>query len=187
MTPTINALVVPLPNPRYYRSFAAYEIPFRPVEEVTFAGTERLRSYCHAYHDQAGRVVRFDKILLVWAEKEPRLVALSTAEEPGTPVYLAVIPDPSGAEPKIGEQIAYGDTEDREEFFTGEVLPSGVECKVRRFRRDTVFTETYAYWPSGRLRSRVKSRQGQKPVVEDYDADGNKIDEPLPNGVLARE
>jgi hypothetical protein len=185
MTSTVDTPIVPLAEPCYYRSFAAYEIPFRPVEPVTFAETEQLRAFCLAYHGQAGRVVRFDKILLVWAEKEPRLLALPTHKEPGSAICFAVNPDPSGGEPKVGDEVEYVETEACDEFFAGEVLSLGMECKIRRFRREISFTEAYDYWPSGRLRSRVKCRAGEKPVAEYYDVNGNKLSEQVLNGIEA--
>ncbi len=177
MIPTIDAPVAPPTGPRYYRSFASYEIPFRPIEPVAFADTEGLRSFYVAYHDRSGRVVRFDKLRLVRVEKEPRTCALPTAREPGSAVYFAAVSNPSGGEPQLGGQLAYPETEAHDEFFAGVVGPSGKDCKVTRLRREVAFTDTYAYWPGGRLRSRVKSGPEQDAVGEYYDADGNKVED----------
>ncbi len=180
MTRTINTPFVPLVGPCYYEGFATYKIPFCPIDPVTFADTEGHSSFYLAYHDQAGRVVRFDKLRRVWADKEPRIVALPTAREPGSAVYCAVVVDSPGSEAKVGQELEYAETEELDDFFAGNVLPSGLECKVRRFRREIAFTDTYAYWPNGRMRSRIKSGPDRETVEEYYDANGNKIAERIP-------
>ncbi len=177
MTPTIDTPVVPLADPGYYLWCACYEIPFRPTDPVAFADTEGVRSFYLAYHDQAERVVRIDKLWLVWAEKEPRMVALPIAREPGSTIYFAVTVDSAGGTAQVGQQLEYVETEELDEFFAGEVLPSAVECKVRWFRRELALTDTFAYWPNGRLRSWLQSGPDRETVEEYYDADGNKITE----------
>ena len=56
-------------------------------------------------------------------------------------------------------------------------MSSGLECKVKRFRREIAFTDTYADWQNGRLRSRIKSGPDRETVEEYYNADGNKLAE----------
>ena len=79
MTRPLDPPTTLITGPRYYRWFASYEIPFRPVDPVVFAETEGLPGYYAAYYDRAGRVVRFDKIQLVRVTKEPWTPAPSVA------------------------------------------------------------------------------------------------------------
>lgn len=162
-------------GPTYYRSFASYEIPFRPVDPVPFAGTEGLRSFYVAYHDPAGRVVRFDKVQCVRASKDVQTLPMSGDAAAGSAVYFAAVADPSSGAVRPGGMLGYGGTEDRGEFFAGVVGPTGNECTVTRMRRDVAFTDRYEYWPNGRLRSRVKSGPNQEPAGESYDDSGNRV------------
>src|SRR5207248_2251581 len=41
------------------------------------------------------------------------------------------------------------------------------------------FTDTYWYWPNGRLRERWTSRSGQEPSGEFYDEAGHRVAEPI--------
>ena len=182
MTRTLDPPAALVTAPRYYRWFASYEIPFRPVDPVAFAETEGLRGYYVAYHDLAGRVVRFDKVRLVRVTKEPWTPAPSVAVEPGVAVYFIAVPDPSGDKREPGDRIEYLETEEYDEFFAGEIESSTRAGTIARLRREVAFTDTYSYWPNGRMRSRVKSGPGQESVGEYYDADGNPIDMRSPMG-----
>lgn len=50
-------------GPYYYESFANYEIPFHPVDEITIEKAEKLNSYYIAYFNDEGRIISFEKIL----------------------------------------------------------------------------------------------------------------------------
>jgi hypothetical protein len=164
-------------GPRYYRWFASYEIPFRPVDPVTFADTEGLYGYYAAYRDLAGRVIRFDKIRLERVSKEPWTPPSSLAVEPGVAVYFTAVPGPSGGKRIPGDRIEYLEIEAIDEFFAGSIDPSTRTGTIALLRREVAFTDTYTYWPNGRMRSRVKSGPNQQPVSEYYDTDGKQIDE----------
>jgi hypothetical protein len=170
-----NTIAVSDDGPRYYRSFASYKIPFEPDEPVEFADTAGLRSYYVAYHDAAGRVVRFEKVSLVRAEKEPREFALPAPEEPDATLYFRVVRDSASKEPCLGEQLDYRQTESLTEFFAGKVDAPGKTCRAGLFRRESAFTEAYDYWPNSRLRKRT--RVGS---VVHFDREGRPIAEPLP-------
>src|SRR4051794_34619249 len=107
MNTVANSPVAPVQGPQYYRSFAGYEIPFRPDEPVKFADTVGLRSFYTAYHDAAGRVIQFDKIQLVRAAKEPRQFPLAAARTPGAPIYFEVVHPGPAQEPTPGEELDY--------------------------------------------------------------------------------
>jgi hypothetical protein len=176
-TATLDPPATAITGPCYYRWFASYEIPFRPVDPVAFADTEGLYGYYAAYHDLAGRVVRFDSIHLVRVTKEPWTPAPSVACKPGVAVYFTAVPGPSGGQRELGEQIEYAETEQCGEFFAGSIDSSTRTGTFALLRREVAFTDTYTYWPNGRMRSRVKSGPDQKSVSEYYDARGKQIDE----------
>ncbi len=129
--------------PRYYRSFLSYEVPFRPEDPVEFADTEGLKSFYAAYFDEAGRVVRFDKLRLVRADKKPRELPLPIAAPPASTVYFEVVRDPAPSEPSPGKQLSYQETEPLNEFFAGKPDSTGWRgmppCSGRRprFRTST--------------------------------------------------
>ena len=177
MTRTLDPLAALVTGPRYYRWFASYEIPFRPVDPVAFADTEGLYGYYAAYHDLAGRVVRFDNIQLVRVSKEPWTPASSVVCKPGVAVYFTAVPGPSGGKRIPGDQIEYPEIEAFDEFFAGSIESSARTGTIALLRREDAFTDTYTYWPNGRMRSRVKSGPDQKSVSEYYDARGKQIDE----------
>jgi hypothetical protein len=176
---TSTPIAVPT-GPRYSRSFVSYEIPFRPDGPLEFADTEGLGSFYAAYHDSAGRVVRFDKYLFVRGEKKPREVKLRAAQPPGATVYFEVVGDSESGEPSVGKQIDYGATENLGEFFTGEVGPSGETCQAILLRKEILFSDAYEYWPTGSLKKRTTTRSGQTPSVASYDLEGRPLAVPLP-------
>ncbi len=159
--------------PRYFRSFAPYEIPFRPDEPVEdFADTEGLKSFYRAYFDSEVRVRQFDKLLLVRAEKEEREIVLSAKELPGSAVYFAVLRDP---QPGVGKQLTYSNTEQLAEFFTGAVESSGQTCRAVLFQREIAFSDTYDYWPNGRLRTRTMTKKDHPPLVVHFNDKGRPV------------
>lgn len=52
-------------GPYYYKSWANYHLPYRPVDEVSKSGAEELEnqgfSYYIAYFDEEGRIKSFEK------------------------------------------------------------------------------------------------------------------------------
>src|SRR5271166_3450859 len=102
-----NVTVAEATGPRYSRSFVSYEVPFRPDDPVKFADTEGLRSFYAAYHDPTGRVVRFDKVQLVRAEKAPRELELPVAEPPGATIYFEAVRGPLPGEFAGEKKIDY--------------------------------------------------------------------------------
>lgn len=50
-------------GPYYYESFANYEIPFRPIGELTSEEAKVRDSYYIAYFDNDGKIVSFTKYL----------------------------------------------------------------------------------------------------------------------------
>ena len=135
-------------GPRYFRSFASYEIPFRPDEPVeAFSQTEGLKSFYRAFFDAEGRVHRFDKLLMVHAEKVDRDIKLSAKESPGATVYFEVVRDPQTRRLGVGKPLLYSETEQLAEFFAGEVDASGQTCRAVLLGREIAFSDTYDYWP----------------------------------------
>jgi hypothetical protein len=156
-------------GPGYFRSFASYEIPFRPDEPVEdFAGTEGLKSFYRAYFDAGGRVRQFDKLLMVRSEEEDREFKLSADEKPGSTVYFEVVRDPLTRVPGIGKRLTYPETEQLPEFFAGEVDSLGKACRVLLLGREISFSDTYEYWPTGRLRTRSTTKKDSPASLEHY-------------------
>lgn len=164
----------PATGRQYYRSFASYEIPFRPVKPVSYAETEGLAGYYAAYRDPAGRVVRFDKIGLVRLSRETWIP--SPLDPPGSSFFIAVS-GPGEAEYHPGTPIAYTETEKLDEFFVAVVESPGTPSTLVRLRREITFTDTYTYWPNGEMRSRVKGPANKPSVTEYYDTEGNRLEE----------
>lgn len=185
MTTTTDSPVAPPAGPRYYRSFASYEIPFRPDDPVAFADTEGLRSFYVAYHDPAGRVVRFDKLRLVRAERVPREFGLPTAEEPGSVIYFEAVHDPATRDLRLGERLPYRETEPLDEFFAAQVDPSGRACRATLFRKEIAFSDAYEYWPTGRLQKRTMTGPDRPKSVAHYDRDGRPVADPAPEPASA--
>ena len=175
MSRSFDPSAAPAIGRRYYRWFASYEIPFRPVDPVTYTETEGLKGYYAAYHDPAGRVVRFDKIRLVRLAKEPWTPPPSDPVDPGGMTFFASVPGP-GDERKPGHRIPYPETEASDEFFVGVAESPEAPGLLMRLRREIAFTDTYTYWPNGEMRSRGKSAPDKASVCEYYDADGNRLD-----------
>src|SRR5262245_32266915 len=96
MTPADPVPVI-LP-PRYYRSFAAYRIPFQPVDALDYAATEGLVTFYTAYSDLSGRILQFDKMLLVRAEEPAQVVQLAAPATPGTTLYFRAQPTATGGQ-----------------------------------------------------------------------------------------
>src|SRR5262249_12994367 len=79
-------------------------------------------------------------------------------------VYFAV--DRSNeAEPKPGRDVSYTETEPFDEFFVGEIDQPGQSCHLTLFQKETTFSDTYEYWPTGRLRKRTMITPDRPPSV----------------------
>jgi hypothetical protein len=153
-------------GPRYFRSFASYEIPFQPDEPVEkFAQTEGLKSFYRAFFDSENRVCRFDKLLMVRVEKEEHEIKLPVKGSPGAAVYFEVVRDPQTRKSSVGKRLTYLQTEKLEEFYVAEVDSSGQKCRAVLFARETAFSDTYNYWPSGCLRTRTTTKKDSPPVT----------------------
>lgn len=168
--PQATALVS---GPRYFRSFAPYYIPFRPIDETTYANTAGLAAYAIAYFDSSGRVVRFTKVQLVRPNAENARMAVEGPTIPGSNVYFAA----NENNQMIGKRIAYLDTADRTDYFAGTVDPAGRSAEVARVMKQEAFTELYTYWPTGRLRERWTHLPDKTTRNEYYDQKGNAITE----------
>jgi hypothetical protein len=166
-------------GPRYFRSFVTYEIPFRPDEPVErFAETEGLKAFYRAYYDAEDRVHQFDKLLMVRAEKEVCAIELSEKETPGSAVYFEVDRDPGTGESSVGKRLKYPETEPIAEFFAGEADSSGRVCQAVLFKREIAFSDTYEYWPTGRLRVRTTTKTEHSPQVAHYNEKGRRVAAP---------
>ena len=155
-------------TPGYFRSFASYEIPFRPDEPIDFVDTEGLRSFYAAYRDAAGRLIRFDKVRLVRAENAPRPFALAAGEPPGATLYFKARRDPATLVPRPGEQLDYKQTEPLNEFFVAQVDSTGRNCQA------TLFPE------GNRLLGRLRILAQQPSAEADHDQPGQAtIGDPL--------
>jgi hypothetical protein len=165
-------------NPRYFRSFASYELPYRPLDPVEFKGTAGLATYYRADFDEAGRVVCFDKILL---ERVSRgTFKLPHAERPGLPVYYDAHRN-SDDKAAPYKRIDYAETESQSEFIAGTVDDTGLVAHVSHLRRNTEFRDEYTYWPNGQLRRRTRNIPRSAVAVEEhYDADGRRIETRTP-------
>jgi len=151
-------------GPRYFRSFVSYEMPFRPDEPVEgFAETEGLKSFYRVYFAADDRVHQFDKLLMVRAEKEGRAVELSEKEAPGSAVYFEVDRDRETGEVSVGKRLKYPETEHIVEFVAGQADSSGRVCQTVVFKREIAFSDTYDYWPTGRLRLRTTIKTKHPP------------------------
>jgi hypothetical protein len=163
-------------GPRYFRSFASYKIPLRPDGPIEFAGTEGLKSFYIAYYDSAERLIQFDKIWVVRAEKEPREIPLAESAEPGETIYFEAI---ASEPPAVGRPIRYADTESLDGFFAGIVDASGQMCQAIRYRKDLFFSDAYEYWPNGRMRKRIMNGGDKPQRVVEYDRDGKQVKEQI--------
>ncbi len=47
----------------YYGSFAGYDLPMKPIEEISKEEALSRDTYCLAYYDDGGRLIRFEKYL----------------------------------------------------------------------------------------------------------------------------
>jgi hypothetical protein len=176
MTATTSAPIPALvTGPRYYRSFASYYIPFRPVDELTYAQTEGA-AYSVAYHDAEGRVVSFAKVQLVRPSKDERLIPLAGGRAPGTRVYFA----PDGTEP-----IGYADTADLPAYDVGTVGPSGLSVAVVRIEKRIALHDVYIYRSDGTLRER-RTESGGRTAVEVYDRTGARTETPPADDIVVR-
>jgi Family of unknown function (DUF6156) len=50
-------------GPYYYESFSGYNIPFRPIGEITIEKAKNLDSYYIAYFNDKGKIISFEKNL----------------------------------------------------------------------------------------------------------------------------
>jgi hypothetical protein len=162
---------------RYFRSFASYEIPFRPQDPLSFAQTEGLASFYKVYLDLAGRVVRFDKIRLVRMPEQN--IGLPYQASPGQAVYFESVRDSASEKVGVGQKTDYAQTELANEFFVGVVDQGGQTCSGRLIRKEIAFSDVYEYGASGRLRRRTLTGLDRMPTITNYDSKRGTTSTPL--------
>jgi hypothetical protein len=153
---------------KYFRSWASYEIPMRPVDPVTYEGSEELASYYVGSYDERGRLVRltkvFREVLLT------RNIEMETDLAPGTRLYFEATPS---AQP--GQRISFSATEALDAYFRGVVVEPGRYVELEMISRTIFFGDEYAYWPNGTLRHRIAQKRDGSRTETFFDESGRQM------------
>jgi hypothetical protein len=157
---------------RIYKSFADYEVPFRPQQPIAYAQTEGLASYYVGWHRADGRLLRFTKFLL--QADAPFEFDLPEPREPGSTLYSPGEQDEGGTLSAGGGAIEYSATEELLQYVRATVFPGGTRAAGRNIQKVPFFEERYVYWPNGRLRERIGIRQDGSWSRWQYDRHGRE-------------
>ncbi len=153
---------------KYFRSWASYEIPMRPVDPVTYEGSEELASYYVARYDEHGRLVQLTKIFREALLTRDHEMEMDFAR--GTRVYFEATPS---AQP--GQRISFAATEALDAYFRGVVADPGRHVKLELIRRTVFFSDEYAYWPNGTLRHRIAQKRDGSRTETFFDESGRQM------------
>ena len=158
---------------QYYKSWASYQIPMRPVDPIDFAQTEPLTSFYLATFDQSNRLKRFVKYLV--ERKSVGIRHLQGRSAPNSVVYFAALPSSAASEVDMGKALVYQDTAGCSVYFRGVVDSTGDQADLQMVRRSIFFTDEYSYWPNGQLKERVMTKKDGTVVKTRFDEHGTVI------------
>jgi hypothetical protein len=157
---------------QYFKSWASYQIPMRPIDPIGYIDTESLTSFYLAEYDDRDELVRFTKYLRK---------AAATKEMPpndrrpaGNFGYFSALPDDEGHF-KPRAEIYYGDTEGSSEYFRTYVAKADNVLKMELIRTTVFFMDEYAYWPNKHLKSRIMHKKDGTVIKVSYDETGNEV------------
>ena len=98
---------------QYYKTWASYNIPMRPVDPIDYIETELLNSFYLAYYNQDKQLVRFIKYLLEKKAIEEK--QLSETKAPHSIIYFESI------DAEVGKEISYSATENYTFYYIIEI------------------------------------------------------------------
>lgn len=168
---------------RFFRSFAAYNIPQRPQGEIEFEQTKDLASYCAAKFDSDGRLALFCKIIV--QRLGHGFQQLASPHEPGSILFFAGVLG-AGQSPAIDQPTDYAGTKEQDVYYRGCVDADGLLVRWERLSRKEQFSEQYSYWPNGKLKERVVRREDGRVSQRSCDTAGRPVPTPEDQGTHGR-
>jgi len=159
---------------QYFKSWASYPIPMRPVDPIDFKETESLNAFYLAYYDDSSRLVRFVKYLVDREEIEEK--RLNNSLSANAFHYFEAVPSRDNEYKWApGRAIEYCQVESLGRYIKATVSHSGAFAHLVLIVHHIVFTDDYSYWPNGKLRARVQTKQDGTTIRSSYNEAGNEI------------
>lgn len=157
---------------QYFRSWASYHIPMRPVEPISYAETEPMETYYLAIYNNSGDLVRFTKYLR--ERGAAGRVSLAAKRSPRSMIYLEATADASGHF-GAGKELSYLQTKGVPAYFKGIVDDTGLSADIEFVRQIVFFTDQYSYWPNKKLKERVMHGDDGTVIRSFFDQSGTEI------------
>ena len=151
---------------KYFKSWAGYSFPRRPVGPIGYADTEGLKSFYVAVYDENGSLIRFTK-LLKYNGRQLVLEPSHKADAGSTAYFRFVIGDDGRIIP--GEQLRYVDTEGMAAFLQGQANESGQIQVLTVVTTAVFFEDRYVYDSNRNLKSRELRKEDGSTFQESFD------------------
>lgn len=155
-------------NEQYFKSWASYAIPMRPVHPISYEESEELSSYYLAVYDQQGNLTRFTKFV----REALRTVDLKADDDLtlGTRLYFEATR--SG---QIGQRIDFSATKGLENYLSGVVATLDRNVELKLMSQTVFFEDEYKYWPNGSLKHRIAWKSDGSRTETFFDESGREI------------
>jgi hypothetical protein len=157
----------------FFRSFAAYDIPLRPQDPISFEDTKALSSYCLVQFEPEGRISSFTKIIL--ERQGSGELPLAERFEPGAVMFFKESAPGEEMQRLLSKSVPYSETQNQEAYYRGTVASSGRGLCWELLARKVLFKETYKYHPDGKLKERVVHRGDGSVSRWLYDEKGQAV------------
>jgi hypothetical protein len=136
---------------RYFKSWAGYSFPRRPVGPIVYADTEALNSFYAAGYDENGHLTMFTKFLKRQGKQINSSQLLKAS--PGVTKYFKIVSGDDG-QIKVGEELKYVDTEGVASYFQGRANENGYIQVLTTIMITVFFEDRYIYDSNHKLLSR---------------------------------
>lgn len=155
---------------KYFKSWASYNIPMRPIDPIEYVATEPLKSFYLGEFDQSGRLIRFTKYL-----KEVQgttRVPLASSNSLDKARYLAAVKQDDELKPSA--EITYEATEGVPHYFQVASHEPGNVAKLELIHMSVFFVDEYTYWTHNQLKTRTMKRKDGTVLRTSYDECGKE-------------
>ena len=160
------------PGEQYFKSWASYHIPRRPVDPITYSATEPLESFYLAIYDASGKLAKFTKYL---REMDPAGRLSVEAKHPARKaIYFQAVPDAHG-NLRPGNELPYSETTGLSVYFKGITDSTGKSVELELVHVAIFFSDEYSYWPNGKLKDYVSRGEDGMVIRRSYDSSGKEL------------
>lgn len=155
---------------QYFKSWASYHIPMRPIDPIEYGATETLKAFYLGEFDAGDTLIRFTKYLR--DARGTTRVTLPPSNSPMNQRYLSAVKEQEQLRP--GSEILYQETEGKSHYFRVVSIESGNVAKLELIHTSVFFVDEYSYWPNKQLKTRTTTKSDGTVLRTSFDESGKE-------------